>query len=234
MVILNEPPIEEKAKADQLKFPLDPIHGGLRVAVFGSFVGAGVLGFVGGITLLPNLGFVAVLIAIASATGTSMGVEHALKDRWSSGREVVADSERIALTKDSKIETVINPQQQVNVLTWRFEVKKDGPRAKKGWYLLALGLEQDDSYIVIYTAVDPKMFETMPLAQHFKVLEKPNAEKKSKLPASSSGMRMAGEQKRLYEGEVIRQLVGGDMLFEQFVETIDFLQTHYPKWMLTD
>jgi hypothetical protein len=47
-------------------------------------------------------------------------------------------------------------------------------------------------------------------------------------------MRMAGEQKRLYEGEVIRQIIGGDMLFEDFTETLEFLQANYPRWMITD
>src|SRR5690606_14269229 len=117
-----------------------------------------------GILLIPNGAFLAILLSAASAAGTSMGVEHILKDKWLSGREFVADDERIALTKHNKIESVINPQQQVNVLTWRFEVRKDGPRAKKGWQLLGLGLEQDDTYIIIYSAASPDEYEAMPLS----------------------------------------------------------------------
>ena len=233
MVIVNNAPIVEKSKVDTLKFPLDPIHGGLRMAVLGSFMGAGILSFTAGVLLIPNGIFIAMILSGVSAAGASLGVERYLKDRWPSGREFVADSERIALTKDGKIESVIDPSQQVNVLTWRFEVKKDGPRAKKGWQLLGLGLEQDDTYIVIYTAASREDYDNMPLSSKFTVLEKAKSDKKTNL-SSTSNIRRAGEQKRIYEGEVVRQLVGGDMLFEQFLETIEFLQNNYPKWMISD
>jgi len=233
MTVLDETVIEEKPKTGILKIPLDPIHGGLRIAVFGSFVGAGIAGFIAGIYLIPNLAILAFVIAGASAAGTSMSVENLLKDRWQSGRELVADAERIALTKNSKIESVIDPTQQVNVLLWRFEVKKEGPRAKKGWQVLGMGFEQDDNYVVVYTAASVDDFENMPLSNRFTKLEKEKKDKKKNL-SSASTMRRAGEQKRLYEGEVVRQLVGGDMLFEQFIETIEFMQTQYPHWMIRD
>lgn len=234
MVTINEPPIDEKTKVGTIKIPVDPIHGGLRMAVFGSFIGAGVLSFGAGMFLIPNGLGLALLLSMASAAGASMGMERLLKDKWLSGREFVADSERIALTKHSKIESVIDAQQQVNVLTWRFEIKKDSPRAKKGWQLLGLGLEQDDSFVVIYSAASQEDFENMPLANHFTKLEKQKKETDKKSLSSASGMRRAGEQKRLYEGEVIRQITGGDMLFEDFVETLHFLQANYPRWMITD
>lgn len=234
MVAVNEPPVEEKSKVGTLRIPVDPIHGGLRMAVFGSFIGAGVLSFGAGIFFIPNGLGLALLLSMASAAGASMGMERLLKDKWLSGREFVADGERIALTKHSKIESVIDAQQQVNVLTWRFEIKKDSPRAKKGWQLLGLGLEQDDNFVVIYSAASQEDFENMPLASHFTKLEKQKKDSDKTNLSSTSGMRRAGEQKRLYEGEVIRQITGGDMLFEDFVETLYFLQTNYPRWMITD
>ena len=225
--------LKKNPKTGILKIPIDPIHGGLRVAVFGSFVGAGIVGFVAGIYLIPNLAILAFVIAGASAAGTSMGVESLLKDKWQSGRELVADAERIALTKNSKIESVIDPTQQVNVLLWRFDVKKEGPRAKKGWKLLGMGLEQDGNYVVIYTAAPVEDYENMPLSGRFVKLERDKKEKKSDL-SSANTMRRAGEQKRLHEAEVVRQIIGGDMFFEQFVETIEFMQTQYPNWMIRD
>ncbi len=224
---------EEKAKVDLLKIPLDPIHGGLRIAVFGSFFGAGTLGFIGSLLLLPNAGAIPFVVAALAAVGTSGGMERLLKDRWSSGREFVADSERIALTRNSKIETVIDPTQQVNVLTWKFEVKKDGPRAKKGFQLLGFGLKQDDIYLVVYTTVSPDDMEKLAIANSFTTLQKRNAEQTSSASLTSRGsVRQAGEQKRLYDAEIARQLVGGDMLFDDFVAMIEFLQTIYPQWMI--
>lgn len=235
MATVNKTPIEEKSKVDSLRITVDPIHGGLRMAVFGSFIGAGVLTFGAGVALIPNGLGLAILLSMASAAGASMGIENFLKDKWTSGREFVADGERIALTKESKIESVIDAQQHVNVLTWRFEIKKDSPRAKKGWQLLGLGLEQDDNFVVIYTAADPDDFKEMTLSKHFTKLEKENkSARKSSALASASGMRRAGEQKRLYEGEVIRQIIGGDMQYEDFVNTLSFLQVNYPRWMITD
>lgn len=234
MVTFDDSPIDEKEKNDSLRISIDPIHSGLRMAVFGSFIGTGVLTFGAGLFLIPNGLGLAILLSMASAAGASMGMERVLKDKWRSGREFVADGERIALTKDGKIDSVIDAQQHVNVLAWRFDVKKDSPRAKKGWQLLGLGLEQDDNFVVVYTAADPEDFKEMPLAQHFTKLSKDNKKPGKTSLSSANGMRMAGEQKRLYEGEVIRQIVGGDMEYEDFVKTLNFLQASYPRWMITD
>lgn len=231
MILMTEPIINEKAKVDTLKLPLDPIHGGLRFAVFGSFLGAGVLGFAATALLLPNPGALPLLIAGVSAVGTSTTMERTLKNRWTSGRYLVADSERIALTKHGKIEGVVNPEQQVNVLTWKFEVKKEGPRAKKGWYLLGFALRQDDNYVVVYTTISREDFEEMPLATAFIKLEKPDYDNRSKNKNKTS-IRTAGEQKRLHDAEIARQIVGGDMLLEDFVDMIAFFQKQYPRWMI--
>lgn len=233
MVILTESPVAEKMKTNSIKFSVDPIHSGLRMAVLGSFFGAGIVSFATGLMLIPNGAFLAVLLSGATAAGASVGTERYLKNKWPSGREFLADSERIALAKRGKIEAVVDVTKQVNILAWRFEVKKDGPRAKKGWHLLGLGLEQDDNTVVIYSAASQEDFKKMPLSGAFTRLEKNKNSEKSNL-SSSSGIRRAGEQKRLFQAEIVRQMIGGDMLFEQFVETIEFLQAKYPQWMITD
>lgn len=233
MVILTELPLAEKMKTNSIKFSVDPIHSGLRMAVLGSFFGAGIVSLATGLMLIPNGAFLAVLLSGATAAGASVGTERYLKNKWPSGREFLADSERIALAKRGKIEAVVDVTKQVNILAWRFEVKKDGPRAKKGWHLLGLGLEQDDNTVVIYSAASQEDFKKMPLSGAFTRLEKAKNIEKSNL-SSSSGIRRAGEQKRLFQAEIVRQMIGGDMLFEQFVETIEFLQAKYPQWMITD
>lgn len=233
MAILNESAVAEKTKRDNLKISVDPIHSGLRLAVLGSFFGVGVLTFGAGLILVPNGTFLTILISGASAAGASVGIERYLKNKWPSGREFLADKERIAIAKRGKIEAVVDATQQVNVLAWRFEVKKDSPRAKKGWHLLGLAFEQEDNTVIIYSAASPEDFKNMPLTSAFTRLEKPKNDKKTTL-SSAGGVRLAGQQKRLYQAELIRQLMGGDMPFEQFVETIEFLQDKYPDWMITD
>jgi hypothetical protein len=230
MATIDKSLTDEKMKNGEFRAALDPIHGGIKVAELGSFFGGGFLGFLATSLLLPNFAPIAALVALGVGAGSSIGLGRYLKTRWPSGRELVADAERIVLTKHEKIEAVIDPQQQVNVLSWYFEVKKDHPRARKGWHLLGLALEQDDTMIVIYTAVSPKDFENLPLAKEFSKLERKNPEKPTQ---SASGMRRAGEQRRLYEAEVIRQMEGGDMDSEKFIMFLDFLQAHYPRWMIS-
>jgi hypothetical protein len=230
MATIDKSPVEEKTKNGEFRAPLDPIHGGLKMAELGSFFGGGFLGFLGTSLLLPNFAPIAALVALGVGAGSSIGLGRYLKTRWPSGRELVADTERIALTKHGKNEQVIDAQQQVNVLTWYFDVKKDHPRARKGWHLLGLALEQDDTMIVIYTAIAPKEFEKLPLAKAFSKLERKSNEKPTQ---SASGMRRAGEQRRLYEAEIIRQMEGGDIDSAQFIEFLDFLQANYPRWMIS-
>jgi hypothetical protein len=219
-------------KQGEFRLAVDTMHNGIRLAVMGTFLGGGIVGFVGGIALLPNLLLIAAITGIATATGGAFAIEKVLKERWPSGRELLANSERIALTKHNKIEAVIDCQQHVNVLTWQFKIKKDSPRAKKGWHLVALALEQDDNYIIIYSAASPEEFENLPLSSSFTKLERKKKETKKKTKAVAN-MREAGEQRRLQTAEFVRGMDGGDINLDQFIEYIEFLQANYPQWMLS-
>lgn len=222
--------IEEKQ--GELRFPVDKMHGGIRAAVIGTFLGGGIFGFIGGITLLPNTLGIAALMGIVGASGGAFAIEKVLKERWPSGRELYANSARIALTKHGKIKSVIDCEQNVTVLMWHFKVKKDSPRAKKGWHLIALALEQDENYVIVYSAASPNEFEALPLVSSFTKLERKKEDKKQKAKSATS-MRDAGEQRRLQAAEFIRGMDGGDISFEQFIAYIHFLQANYPTWMLS-
>jgi hypothetical protein len=230
MAAIEESPTEEKLKNGEFRAILDPIHGGIKLAEMGSFIAGGAVGYVGTSMLLANP-FIAFGAAIGLAIGSSLGLGTYLKKHWPSGRELVADTEHIAITKHGKNEIVIDAGQHVNVLTWYFEVKKDHPRARKGWYLLGLDLEQEESNIIVYSALPVKEFEKLPLAKHFSKLERTKNQEKGL--DSATGMRRAGEQRRLYEAEVLRQMDGGDMDSAQFVAFLDFLQAKYPQWMIS-
>lgn len=230
MATIQESETEEKVKRGEFRAALDPIHGGIKFAEMGSFLAGGAVGYIGTSLLLANP-LIAAGVGIGLAIGGSMGVGRYLKTHWPSGRELFADAEHIALVKGGKNEDVIDARQQVNVLTWYFEVKKDHPRARKGWYLLGLGLEQEDKLIVVYSALPVKEFEKLPLAKHFSKLER--AKDSEKNMDSATGMRRAGEQRRLYEAEVMRQMYGGDMDSAEFVAFLDFMQANYPRWMIS-
>lgn len=232
----DTPVVNEYTENEDLRIAIDPIHGGLRAAVFGSFVAGGIIGFGATAVLAPNLLLLSFLMGGAAAAGTSFSLEKYLKDKWPSGRELVANKERIALSKHGKIEAVVDAQQQVNVVLWHFTVKKEGPRAKKGWKMIAMALEQEDSHVVVYSTVDPDTFEEMPLSSQFTRLERKKKDKKKEKNtlSSASRMRRAGEQRRLHEAEIIRQLMGGDMFYDDFVTLLTYMQTHYSKWMIVE
>lgn len=230
MAVIEENLLGEKQKNGVFRAVLDPIHEGIKFAEMGGFLGGGLLGYIGATVALGNP-LIAAVAGLGAAVGSSMGLGRYLKSHWPSGRELVADSEHIAITRHGKNQYLINATLQVNVLTWYFEVKKDHPRARKGWYLLALALEQDDSIVILYCALPPKEFENIKLAKAFTKLER--SKEKDKAADSISGMRRAGEQRRLYEAEVIRQMDGGDMESSDFLAFLDFLQANYPHWMIS-
>lgn len=233
MVVIDELR-EEKQKQSDLSFPVDTMHGGIRAAVMGTFVGAGIVGFLGGTILVPNFLLLAGLTGIVSAAGGAYGIERFLKERWPSGRELVANQERVALTNHGKIEAVVDCNQHVNVLIWQFTIRKDSPRAKKGSYLVALALEQDENYVIVYSTATPEEFENMPLSSSFTKLERKKTKDSDKRKNQSvTSMRQAGEQRRLQMAEFVRGMDGGDISFEQFCDYIEFLQATFPQWMIS-
>ena len=89
-------------------------------------------------------------------------------------------------------------------------------------------VEEDNGKYFDYAV---KEFEKLPLAKHFSKLER--GKDSEKAMHSASGMRRAGEQRRVYEAEVMRQMDGGDMDSAEFVAFLDFLQANYPRWMIS-
>lgn len=213
----------------RLVLAVDPEHSGIRMAGCSSFVvSLGVVFFA--LSLIwPEGSIFSFMIALVVASLFTYGLDHFLKGRWKSGRELIADTDSIRIEKRGHVENKVDPQQQVNVMPWRFEVPRSG-RVKKGWYVVAMALEQDGVYIPVYTFVDPKTFDTLPVAEHFTRLMR---RKDMDTDASSErGMRLAGQQRRLHEAERQRQLGGAELARDDFIALIEFLQRRYNKWMI--
>ncbi len=211
-----------------LDLPVDPEHTGVRAAGCGVFALTLVASFVVFNLLVPEAFLVILVGSLLTAGVISFLVDNRLKTLWPSGRRLIADVNTIQLQRHGKPENVISPTQQVNVLPWRFEVKRNG-RVKKGWYVVALALEQDDALIAVYTFASPDQFDKMILKQAFDVLQPPEKVK----VGSGREMRLAGQQRRLHMAEKVREINGAEMPFAQFEKYIEFLQSHYPAWMLT-
>jgi hypothetical protein len=228
MVAVDEP---AQSTTNTLSLPVDAEHTGIRLAGCTTLIGSGIVLFFLGSFITNLTGMVVLLLSIVLASAIAYGTEKFLKQRWKSGRMLVADTNTIAIRKGETVERTVDPNQQVNVLTWTFNVKRSS-RVKKGWHVIGLSLEQDDNYVPVYTFASPDDFERMPLSEHFTMLEKPPKDDKEKIKAAST-MRHAGEQRRLHEAEVDRSMFGAEVTLSQFIEYLEFLQKTYPQWMLS-
>lgn len=219
---------EQVITNDHLQIPVDAEHNGIRIAGCTTLFATMIVAFLIFNTLIPDFAVFSALLAVIIAAGAMYLLDRFLKGRWPSGRVLKAQDNTIQLTKHDQTEREIDPTQHVNVLTWRFLIKRTVGRAKKGWFVIAIALEQDGEYIPVYTFAPPDEARQMPLFNRFTELKKSKAVKADTV----QDLRMAGEQRRLMEAERDRGFIGAEMTFEQFTAYIEFLQDNYPKWML--
>lgn len=220
---------QSSAPLDTLHIPVDASHSGIQAATLLTMFGVGIVSFILLLLLIPNLTIIAAIGAIIIGLAAAYIVEHLLKRIWPSGRVLHANPESIVLRKHDAIQQQLNPQQHINVHTWRIKIKRSNPHAQKGWFLLGMALEQDGDYLTVYSFTPPDDFEDLPLAERFTLLEKNPPKQRNH---SNSGMRLAGEQRRLYEAEVNRGFSGAQMELPEFLTTITYLQDQFPHWMI--
>jgi len=214
------------SETDPLRLTVDPEHGGLRTAVLGSFIGVGILGYLISGALLSGYSFggiLSVAIGLLAAVLITRTVESRLKARWPSGRVLEVTSETIRLTLRGEPQREIDPTQHVNVLMWRFVISRRA-RVPKGWYVVALGLMQENIYIATYTFMSAEDYKALPLAESYVVLSPPKK--------SESDIRLAGQQKRLREAEVWRWNEGAEVSNQDFLAYFTRLQAQFPVWMV--
>lgn len=211
-----------------LELPVDTGHSGIQAGC-AVFLAAIVVSFVVFNWLLPDAPGVVIILSLFTAGSLSWMVENRLKSNHTPRRKLLVEPETIKISRHSVEEMSVDPRKQVNVLAWRFEVPRNG-RVKKGWYVVALGLEQDEMLLPVYTFAAPERFKDIPLAHHFAPLQR--MDKLPKETGSVREMKLAGQQRRLHDAERMRHLNGAELTLEAFEEYIVYLQEHYPAWML--
>lgn len=222
--------IENTPESDTtLTIPVDAEHGGIRAAGCGLTLVSTIVSFIVLSLLLPEAIILILLASLFIGAGSSYASDKFLKDRWPSGRELHATDETISLTKHGKIESVINTEKHTQFLSWRFKIKRSG-RVKKGWYVVALALEQDPAVIPVYTFMSPDNFEEMNLPGDYTPLEKPDKPDR-KARKGGYDMRLSGKQRRLHEAEQLRYLTGAEVTPQQFKLFADHIQKHHPSWI---
>lgn len=215
--------LANRPKAD-FSVPVDPEHAALRLAIIGTFVGLTVVSYVVLNSILQGEGFniLAILGALAIGIGGMQLVDGFLKRRWPSGRALEIAGDTVRLVLRGRVQNEIDGTQHVNVMMWRFEIKKRA-RAPKGWYVIALALMQDDIYIPVYTFVSPEDFKMLPFSsQYVKLAARKEAEQ---------DMRLAGQQRRLLNAEAARWNEGAEVTKTDFDAYVEQLKNRFPVWM---
>ena len=221
--------LETTEQTSNLVLPVDREHGGIRVVVGLLFLLGLPVSYILINLLIPSNGInvVAFIGSIAVTYGITQISENYLKQHWRSGRKLVVNDDSVKVIKDDKVETAIDTQQQVNVLTWRFEINKR-TRIPKGWFMIACALEQDGEYLPAYTFVSPEDFESLEMAGYFtKLMSKKDLKSKK----NDRDMRLAGEQRRLHNAESQRWMFGAELAKDDFDTYFHHLQQQFPKWM---
>ncbi len=166
---------------DTIRYPVDPEHSGIRLTVVLLFIIIWVIAYlvIHSLTSSTGIDLIAAVVGFIVTMLATQQIERRLKQRWPSGREVHITPQRIQLRKKANVEDEIDPRQTVNVLLWHFKISKRS-RVQKGWLVVACALEQEDTYIPVYTFMAPCGFRgpvrQPPVHRSAKAPERPGQE----------------------------------------------------------
>ncbi len=210
-----------------LSYPVDAEHGGIRLSVVLVFVVTWIVTYLLLNVLIASegLNIIAMFGSFVVTAIITQQLERLLRSRWPSGRRVDITPEHIRIMKGNQLQESIDADKQVNVLLWRFKIKRRS-RVPKGWFMVACALEQDDIYLPVYTFLSPEDNEKLKVPTHFTLLTSAKESGEAK-----TDLRLAGVQRRLHTAESARWMSGAEMNQDDFVNYVKQLQEHYPQWM---
>jgi hypothetical protein len=222
--------MENSLEKPALNFHVDPEHGALRLSIIGIFVGLWVITFFVLILLVPAEGanLIALVVGFVIAAIVSRQIENTLRARWPSGRLLVSDENRIALLLKDVVEFEIATSEPMSILLWRFRIRRR-TRVPKGWHVVACAIEQEDTYLPVYTFMSPQDADALNGHIRFPALM---TEKETQQPAGhQDSLRTAGEQRRLRKAEQYRWASGAEMTNDDFRQFLEHLNEQFPQWM---
>lgn len=209
--------------------PVDPEPSALRLALVGIFLGGTIAAYV----LFATMASSGVCNPLALFAGLAVGgaamylAERWLKPRWKSTRFVRLTPTSLQIVAKGETTREIDPTLQVNVLMWSFKVPRR-TRVPKGWYVVALALEQDEAFLPVYTLLSPESFADLPGVDQFTKL---SSRKELTQMQDTSNLRKAGVQRRLHTAEFARGVEGAEMVQEDFETYLNWLETNCSTWM---
>jgi hypothetical protein len=139
-------------------YRVDTNHLGVRLAV----VVVMMIGVLLGLIIMPSVeravglrdtGAVCArwIAAFLLGVGIANGAERLLKRVWPSGRSLHVDQRQIALRQRHDDVVVVEWDEPIEALAWRFKVGRSRALVPRGWHCLACRLAQGDAAITLYT-----------------------------------------------------------------------------------
>lgn len=215
---------------EQVVFPVDPEHAALRLTVIASFFVVLILSYFIISVILPQQGInvIGFVVGLGVAAVTVQVIDAAFKRRWPSGRTLEIDAQGVRLALRGETQFEITPTEPAQALLWRFEIQRRA-RAPKGWYVVAIALNQGDVYLPVYTFMSPQDFHAMPLNEKYTALSKDKP-----LAEAANDFRAAGHERRLRSAENARWSAGAEIDKANFHAYLDTLRRRYPEWLMRD
>lgn len=223
------------AEAQRRALPVDIEHGGIRLAVpllaLGSFAALFVLLSALGSQLIPDFsgGCLVFIGSVVGALLLALAADNVLKRVWPSGRDIVVDADGLTLNDNRRKAAGTPParihwDQRVNILAWRFTVKRGSARVAKNSIMLGLQVVQDETQIIAYTfAPNKEADETR--YEDFEQLVLRDVLNKGQM-----SIRESNQQRRLLRAEDERWRDGAELRYEDFAFLVETIKTHIPNW----
>jgi hypothetical protein len=213
---------------EKLQLQVDREHSGLRLGMVGLFVAILVIVFLILNSLITSEGFnlLAGLIAFAVAAVVTRLSDPIFKRMWPSKRSLQLDANGARMVMNDRIQSDIRADATANSHYWSFKIPRRG-RMPRGWYVIACALQQDDTYLAVYTFASPDQTEALKKLKQFTEL---HSEKSKASAAKAESLRLAGEQRRLRLAEEHRWHDGGELTPADFETFIKRLNELYERW----
>lgn len=215
-------------ETEKMILQVDREHNALRFATVALFLLIGIIAFLMANALIASegLNLLAAIIAFAVAAIVTRLADPTLKRMWPSKRSLELDAAGARMLNDTTVQANILANATANVHYWCFKIPRRG-RMPKGWYVIACALQQDDTYLAVYTFASPAQTEELNKLKSFTEL---HSESKKAKSGNTESLRLAGEQRRLRLAEEQRWHDGGELTVADFEAFIKRLNGLYVRW----
>ena len=205
-------------------YPVDNNHGGVRLVAFLAMIGGFLIAVFGVPPMIRSIAtdvppaLLAMVIGFFLAVGLAWLSERVLRRIWPSGRILKLDDHVVAVRELNGAQTALNWNAPIHVSSWFFVIRSRRAWIPKGWYCVALRIQQGDDSITPYTFLKPEIAHTLPAWEEFEQLVPRPKHRQSSHDTSHIKLLEAQADLRIAEGE--RWQYGCEMEPQHFAELV--------------